>query len=146
MTLFAKSIIKNRLWIITDGKSKIGNIKAINDRFYLKLGNKQEYYSSTDSIEKSLPIKFEKIEKNKENNDYKSVIDVQKKVHLFTKTDKSKCYHASGYFCILIGKKWKLVHDPKYIVIQRYSYHGPFQSESDAEKLIISLVEKDSDI
>ena len=73
------------------------------------------------------------------NKVYNSVLDIKRKLHLFTKTPKSKCYHAAGWYTFKQGSEEKAIFCPKYIFIQRYAYQGPFKTEEEAEALINSL-------
>ena len=93
-------------------------------------------------------IDFEKLEKQQKNNPvfavypttsnriYNSVFDVKRKLHIFTKSQKSKCYHAAGWFCIKQNDEYVTVFCPKYIFIQRYPYIGPFKTEIEANNSI----------
>jgi hypothetical protein len=67
------------------------------------------------------------------------MLDVKRKMHLFTTTPKSKCYHAAGWYIIDQGNDPKVTFCPKYIFIQRYPYKGPFKTEEEAKKTINSL-------
>jgi hypothetical protein len=62
--------------------------------------------------------------------------DVKRKLHLFTKSNKSKCYHVAGYFMIDQNGQKQVIFCPKYIFIQRYDYQGPFKTESEANSLL----------
>lgn len=138
MTLTAKTIVKNKIWIITDGKSKLGNITAVRDEFHLSLGNMIQRYSTADSIEKELHIRFDRSVDRSDRTE-NSLVDVRRKIHLFTKSEDSKSYHARGYFCIKVHKNWRIVDCPKYIMIQRYQYHGPFLTEEEASSILKTL-------
>lgn len=148
MNLKAKPIIKGEYWVITDGDRKVGNVINDGSGFDVKIGNNIQHYNTTKAITKKENIEFETIKRNKEeklpfavfptsgNRVYNSVLDVKRKLHLFTKTAKSKCYHAAGWFAIKQGTEFAPVFCPKYIFIQRYEYKGPFQSKSEAENSI----------
>lgn len=141
MSLLAKSIIKNRLWLVTDGHVKVGKIEADNDGYQLQLGGKQQYFSNTTAIEKMIKIEFERpVTKTKSipfsnwptnEKTFNDVIDVKRKIHLYTKTPTSKCFYAAGYFKILIDDQWVVQFCPKYIFLQRYEYMGPFMLEEE---------------
>ena len=148
MNLRAKPIIKGEYWVITDGDKKVGNVVAEGSGFDVKIGNNIQHYNTTKAIAKKEQIEFEVIKKNKDeklpfdifptssNRVYNSVLDVKRKLHLFTKTQKSKCYHAAGWFAIKQGSEFTTVFCPKYIFIQRYEYEGPFKTENEAKNSI----------
>lgn len=149
MKLKAKPIVKNEYWVITDGTKKIGNVIAEGSGFDVKIGNKIEHYTTTKQIEKKIQIEFEKVDKKQTTSEppfavyptdrtkiYNSVLDVRRKLHLYTTTAKSKCYHVAGWFAIKQGNEYTTVFCPKYIFVQRYKYKGPFKSEIEAKNSI----------
>jgi len=146
--LIAKPVVKNQFWIVTDGKEKVGNVIADGSGFEVKLNGNKTHFKNTNSIKKQTNIQFEtiKVEKNKKDipfNEYpttkkvfNSILDIKRKVHLFTKTQKSKCFHAAGWYVLFQGEEPTVTFCPKYIFIQRYEYVGPFKTEDEAKKLI----------
>lgn len=153
MNLKAKPIVKNEFWVITDGSKKVGNVIAEGSGFDVKIGNNIEHYSTKKAIEKKVQLEFEKTVKSKaapetppfavyptsSNRVYNSVFDVKRKLHLFTDTPKSKCFHAAGWFALKQGDEFVATLCPKYIFVQRYEYMGPFKSEEEANSSINSL-------
>ena len=146
--LIAKPVVKNQFWIVTDGKEKVGNVIADGSGFEVKLNGNKTHFKNTNSIQKQTNIEFQtiKVEKNKKEipfNEYpttkkvfNSILDIKRKVHLFTKTQKSKCFHAAGWYVLFQGDEPTVTFCPKYIFIQRYEYLGPFKTEDEAKKLI----------
>jgi len=142
MTLLAKSLIKNRLWLVTNGKFKVGKIEATNSGYDVKIGNKSAHFDDTDSIEQAIKIEFDRPSfKSKQTKlsiwpttgkTYNDVFDVRRKLHIYTKSAKSKCYYAAGYFKMKLDGEWTVVFCPKYIFLQRYEYVGPYMTESEA--------------
>jgi hypothetical protein len=146
MTLIAKPIVKNHSWIVTNGHEKVGNVHYSSGGYIVKLGNKLSSFDSTKAIENIVAIKFERPPQKKKqalayamwptdsSKTYNDIFDIKRKLHLYTKTKKSKCYHAAGWFRIKMNDEWQSVFCPKYIFIQRYPYDGPFLSKELAEK------------
>ena len=142
--LVAKPIVKNQFWIVTDGEKKVGNIEANNAGYGVKINGTFFQFNSTEELRKTTNITFETI--NKEiaptkhpypeypttKKVYNSILDIQRGLHLFTKTKKSKCYHCAGYFVVNHNNVPEVVFCPKYIFIQRYDYKGPFKTEQEA--------------
>lgn len=151
MNLKAKPIIKNQYWVVTDGDKKVGNVVAEGSGFDVKIGNSIQHFDTTKAIEKTANIQFEKLTSKQvsdlpfavypteSNRVYNSVLDVKRKLHLFTKTPKSKCYHVAGWFAMKQGNEFTPILCPKYIFIQRYDYYGPFKTESEARDQINML-------
>ena len=146
--LIAKPVVKNQFWIVTDGKEKVGNVIADGSGFEVKLNGNKTHFKNTNTIQKQTNIQFQtvKVEKNKKEvpfNEYpttkkvyNSILDIRRKVHLFTKTQKSKCFHAAGWYVLFQGEEPTVTFCPKYIFIQRYEYLGPYKTEDEAKKLI----------
>lgn len=151
MTLTAKPIIKNQYWVITDGEKKVGNVIADGSGFNVKINGVDTFYKDTMEIKKAARIEFQTVKTNKTKIQlpfatfpttervYNSVFDVRKKIHLYTKQAKSKCYHAAGYYVINQNGVKDVVFCPKYIFLQRYPYVGPYKTLDEAQKQINSL-------
>jgi hypothetical protein len=141
--LIAKPIIKDQYWVVTDGEKKVGNLIANNVGVELKLYGNSSQYDSLISIEKDVHIAFDNNISNTPtqirpfteyptpDKIYNSVMEIKKKLHLFTTSPKSKCYHAAGWF-LFENEELGLQFCPKYIFIQRYNYVGPFKTKTDA--------------
>jgi len=142
--LVAKPIVKNQFWIVTDGHKKVGNIEANNAGYGVQLNGTFLQFNNANELKKSTNIRFESIgntiakpthpypEYPTTNRVYNSILDIQRGLHLFTKTKKSKCYHAAGYFVMDQNGTKSVIFCPKYIFIQRYNYQGPYKTETDA--------------
>ena len=147
--LVAKPIVKDQFWIVTDGTKKIGNIEANNSGYGVKLNGSFLQFDNTTELKKKTHIRFEPIKSNKTKaaipypeypttaKTYNSLFDIKRGLHLFTKTRKSKCQHAAGWFLINQNGVEQVVFCPKYIFIQRYSYQGPFKTETEASSINI---------
>lgn len=149
MNLKAKPIIKNQYWVVTDGSKKVGNVIAEGTEFAVKIDNKVQLYDSTKEIEKHTQIEFlktiktAKVEKpvfavfpTPAGKIYNSFYDVKRKLHIFTRTQKSKCYYAAGWFALKQTEEFEPIFCPKYIFVQRYEYKGPFMTEAEAKNSI----------
>jgi hypothetical protein len=146
--LIAKQIVKDQFWVVTDGEKKVGNITANNSGYGLQLNGTLLQFKNTADIKKSTKIRFEPIKSNNTKaampypdfpttaRTHNSMFDVKRGLHLYTKTKKSKCYHAAGWFVMEQNGVKQTVFCPKYIFIQRYPYQGPFKTENEANILI----------
>ena len=151
-TLIAKPVVKNQFWIVTDGKEKVGNVLADGSGFEVKLNGAKSHYKNTTAIKRKTNIEFEnvqKADKTKHELPYKvypttgkvfnSMLDIKRKLHLFTTGPKSKCYHAAGWFMIQQGSEKTTVFCPKYIFIERYPYQGPFKTEIEMKQILSNV-------
>ena len=146
--LTAKPITDGEFWILTDGKNKVGNVCANSAGYGVQLAGSFFQFESTKDIQKKTKIKFvapEKIELLETTpypeypttaRTYNSVFDVKRGLHVFTKTRKSKCFHAAGYFVVDNHGTKEIIFCPKYIFIQRYPYNGPFKTKNEAKNQI----------
>jgi len=146
--LIAKPIIKDQYWVVTDGEKKVGNVQANSAGYEVILNGSTLQFNNTKDIQKKTRISFQPMKSNKTkvempypeyptpNRTYNNYFDVKRKLHIFTKSVKSKCYHVAGWFSINQNGHFQTVFCPKYIFIQRYPYHGPFRSEDAANNYI----------
>lgn len=149
--LIAKPIVKDQFWVITDGQNKVGNVMAEGSGFNLKLNGTSTHFATSTDLKRKTKIQFQTLKTNNKKAElpfahypttgktYNSMLDIKRKLHLYTKTEKSKCYHAAGWFAINQTGTFEKIFCPKYIFVQRYPYHGPYKTEIDAENMINSL-------
>lgn len=148
MSLIAKPIVKNQLWVVTDGTHKVGNVEANAAGFQVKIGDQFSQFDSTKAIERIAQIEFQRpVKPSKtvrpsyavwptQGKTFNNMFDVKRKLHVYTKTPASKCYYAAGWFRMHMNDTWQTVFCPKYIFIQRYAYTGPFMSQEEADNSI----------
>lgn len=151
MTLVAKPVIKDQYWVVTDGVKKVGNVIADGTGFDVKLDGALSHFDTTNDITKFTKIRFQPTKSNKTKAQvpypefpttskiYNSIFDIKRKLHLFTKNTKSKCYHVAGWFAMEQNGSKQVIFCPKYIFIQRYKYLGPYKTEFEANEQINSL-------
>lgn len=147
-TLIAKPIIKDQYWVVTDGEKKVGNVLANSAGYEVLLNGSTHQFNNTEDIKKQTKIKFVHLKSDnskvelpyqdlpKPKKTYNDVFDVKRKLHLFTKTEKSKCLHSAGWFILKMTETPEVIFCPKYIFIQRYPYEGPFKTEDEARAAI----------
>jgi len=148
MTLVAKTIIKDQYWVVTDGFRKVGNVVYDGSGFDVKLDGINSHYKNYNEITKFTKIRFEPTKSSSAKPQilypefpvptkiYNSIFDIKRKLHLFTKTKKSKCYHVAGFFVLKQNGIFQTVFCPKFIFIQRYEYLGPYKTETEALGMI----------
>lgn len=150
-TLIAKPVVKDQFWVVTDGEKKVGNVIASGTGFEVKVNGTNTVYKDQTDVKKKTKIEFQTLKTDKSKTQlpfahypttakvHNSILDIKRKLHLYTKTPKSKCYHAAGWFVINQTGTNEVVFCPKYIFIQRYNYAGPFKSETEAKTMINSI-------
>ena len=143
-TLIAKPIIKDQYWVVTNGTEKVGNVIATGSGYEVKINGAVSHFENTSKIKRLVQIEFQPLKKKPKpklpyvaypttGNVHNSVIDIKRKLHLFTKTAKSKCFYAAGWFRINQGQTIETVFCPKYIFILRYDFSGPYKTETEAK-------------
>jgi hypothetical protein len=137
----AKTILKDKFWIVEDEGEKVGTLSLNEDRFVLNSKSGISFFNSKRQLEKKLGIKItekiveEVVEPNKDvygfptsSTPYNEMYDVKRRLPLFTKSIKSKSLYCAGYYIIRFEKGWVQSHCPKLITLERYEYKGPFKS------------------
>lgn len=142
--LIAKPIIKDQYWVVTNGKEKVGNVMATGSGYEVKINGDVSHFENTRKIKRQVQIEFQPVMKGKTKVElpfavyptggkvHNSILDIKRKLHLFTKTAKSKCFYAAGWFNIKQGSSFETIFCPKYIFILRYDFTGPYKSEAEA--------------
>lgn len=147
MTLIlAKPVIKNQYWILKQGDEKIGNIEANDSGYTVKINNATQTFKTISMVKQRVGIAFEPMPARTVPRRTDSVhgypagcrvfnpmYEVRQHLPLFTKSAKSKSWHAAGWYRIYQNRRWHQVQSPKLITLQRYPYQGPFHSQEQAQ-------------
>lgn len=139
--MIAKPVVKNKFWIVEEQGEKVATIQQHNSGIAWVDDNNREQFANIDLLKNHYNLYFDKAnsKNNKSNNKdvyeypttgtpYNGVWDLKHKVPLYTRTKKSKCYYAAGYYVM----NDEIVFCPKYIFINRASFTGPFKTEQEA--------------
>jgi hypothetical protein len=148
MSIIAKPIVDKQFWVLQQNDQKVGNIEAVTGGYQVKINNQVvAQYKSIKMVERNINIQFEpaiKKERVKSTTHsvhgyptagrvYNPMWDVPQRLPVYTKTNKSKSWHAAGWYCVKKGRRWSATQDPKLILLQRYPYQGPFHTREEAE-------------
>jgi hypothetical protein len=145
MTLKAKNIVENRFWIIENDKGeRIGNIAQTSNGVRCTVSDMVEVFPSLDEMvarkgitiaRKTREAKITNIPEtdvygySTNHTPHNKMWNVQLKLPLYTKNEKSSSYFCAGYYIIKFDKSWSRVFTPKLITLQRYEYEGPFKTK-----------------
>ena len=137
----AKSVVKNKFWILQQNNKKVGHAKLINKDIVIKIhGNTAGRFQSVTAMKESGLFEFTELPKPaatiSENVHgfpttelaYNAVWNVKYKLPLYTQTPDSKSWLAAGYYKIQIGGSWIVQYCPKLIALQRNKHEGPFKT------------------
>jgi hypothetical protein len=153
----AKEILKDKFWIVESQGEKVGTISFNDEQKYMLSNNAgTKFFKNIKQLSTNLDaeISWTSTEQADETpterevhgyptscDPYNPVFDVQQKVALFTKSEKSKSLYCAGYFIIKFDKGWVKSFCPKLITVERYETKGPFRTDMEM-KLVLSNVPK----
>ena len=139
-----KTILKDKFWILEDEGVRVGTLSIAEDKFMFSGPTGTKYFDSERALKKTfgngvmineVPIEDTITNENKEvygyptsTTPYNPLLDVQRKLPLFTKSKKSKSLYCAGYYIIHFDKGWVKSFCPKLITVERYNFNGPFKT------------------
>ena len=163
MTVRAKTLIKNKFWIVEEHGQKLGTLQKKDDNGWLFLSKKD--HRQIFHTQESLFTKFgfnifegkqkESIVEQTDNfnvhgypcsqHPYNPMFDVQKRLPIYTKTPKSKSVFCAGYYIVYFEKvKWRKAYCPKLITLQRYPYKGPIKSKVEMLQILNNAIKNEN--
>ena len=150
----AKEILKNKFWIVESNGEKVGTISLNDDKQYM-LSNTSgtRFFKNVKQLARNLDAEISWTSTTPMPSDsvlevhgfptsctpYNPVFDVQKKIALFTKSEKSKSLYCAGYFIIHFEKGWVKSFCPKLITVERYETKGPFKTDLEMKQVLSSV-------
>lgn len=150
MNIISKELIPNKEWIVKSNGEKIGSItKAKKGYNFIVKGNS---YNLKEPSEIGIELPNKKISSTIEyqqsfniydypcsSKPFGPIYNIQKKLPIFTKSQKSKSHFCAGYYLIKFRKGWVRSFCPKLITLERYQYLGPFKNEQELKQELSSL-------
>lgn len=140
--MIAKPVVKNKFWIVENEGKKVATIQRCDQGVTWVCDDGRQKFDSFDLLKNQYPVNIGKWIPQKSVVDshsvykypcdslpFNTVWDIKHKVPLFTKSKKSRCYYAAGYY-VMDGE---IVFCPKYIFINRISFTGPYLTRQEAE-------------
>lgn len=148
MNVKAKPVLNDKFWIVESNGERIGTLSKNDDGYILAKKGDVQVYQNKNQLKKQVGLQFiidELSNKNtKESHDvhgypckgepYNSMFDIQRKLPLFTKSEKSKSVYCAGYYLIKFNVNWLKSFCPKLITIERNDYIGPFKTEIEMKE------------
>jgi hypothetical protein len=150
MSLIAKPVVDKQFWILQENNKKVGNLEACDGGYQIRINNQVvAQYKSIRMIAEKAKIQFENAPKLKSKKHvtanqvhgyqtvgraHNAMWDLVHKLPVYTKTSKSKSWFAAGWYRVKKGRTWSVMQDPKLIVLQRYRYNGPYQTQTQAKE------------
>ena len=142
--IIAKELLKDKFWIVEDEGVRIGTLSINEDQYMLSDITGTRFFKNKKQLKTTLGtnLVWNTLEQTKKSLEEKEVYnyptkfvpfnpmyDIQRKLPLFTKSEKSKSVYCAGYYIIKFDKGWVKSFCPKLITVERYGYRGPFKTE-----------------
>lgn len=149
MTVFAKSVLKNKFWIVEDAGEKIATIQMVEDGTVVYVSStERRKYTNIKLLSKDYNIVFDKEQKKSKeqkaeydahgypvsSKPWNVLYDVKHQFPIYTKTNKSKSYFCAGYYIIKFNNGWVKSFCPKFITLNRYDYQGPYKTKLEMQE------------
>ena len=164
MTIKAKTLVKDKFWIVEEHGQKLGTLQKKDDNGWIFLSKKdhRQVFHTQESLftrfgfnifeNLSAPEPITEQISNFEvhgfpcsQNPYNPMFDVQKQLPIYTKTPKSKSQFCAGYYIICFEKGWRKAYCPKMITLSRYKYKGPIKSKLEMQQVLNNAVKEFQD-
>jgi hypothetical protein len=147
MSLLAKQVVKNKCWVVEDNGKKFGTILANGNDIVLVHNGGREHFANLKLLSERHNIIVDKTKPAKEIKESHDVYgypceykannvlwEVQKKLPLFTKGNKSKSFFCAGYYIVQFNNGWVKSYCPKLITLNRYPYQGPYKTQEEMQE------------
>ena len=157
MTIRAKTLVKDKFWIVEQNGQKLGTLQKKDDNgwIFLSKQDKKQIYHTQESLftkfgfnifepqqtEEVVNVnKWDRLEGEDYNvhgypcsqKPYNPLWKVQTGLPLYTKTPKSKSIFCAGYYIVKFETvNWRKAYCPKIITLQRYRYKGPIKTKTE---------------
>lgn len=154
MTIKAKPLLNNQFWIIEDEGVRVGTLSKDGDGFVFSKKGEVSFFKDERSLRKKfgksfLVAQITKPESSEKDfsvhgyptrcEPYNSMYDIQRKLPLFTKSEKSKSVYCAGYYMIKFNVNWLRSFCPKLVTIERNEYLGPFKTELEMKAVLKNM-------
>jgi len=153
----AKPVLENKFWIVEQEGVRIGTLSKEDDGFVVNSKGKIDLYKNESHLQKTFGKNFLianiKSDSNNISKDvhgyptrtipYNSMYDIQRKLPLFTKSEKSKSVYCAGYYLIKFNVNWLKSYCPKLITVERNEYMGPYKTELEMRMALNNVNKSD---
>jgi hypothetical protein len=153
MNITAKPVLEDKFWIVEQEGVRIGTLSKNDEGFVINSKGKIDIYKNESQLKKTFGKNF--LIANIKNVDgmqtkdvhgyptrtipYNSMYDIQRKLPLFTKSEKSKSVYCAGYYLVKFNVNWLKSYCPKLITIERNEYMGPYKTELEMKMALANV-------
>ena len=132
MTVRAKTLVKDKFWIVEQNGQKLGTLQKQADNGWIFLSKQQS--KEVFHTQESLFTKFG-FGMFDESNIKKPEEEIP----------KSKSQFCAGYYIICFEKGWRKAYCPKMITLSRYDYKGPIKTKLEMQQVLNDAVKQFQD-
>jgi hypothetical protein len=148
--IFATPIVDDQFWIVKQDGARIATLhKNANNKFMLSNTNGELLFNEKSELTEYFGNNFFMLSNDKVAQPvnstechgyptscmpYNAMYDVQRKLPLFTKSERSKSIFCAGYYRIKFDYYWNTTFCPKLITVDRYRTSGPYKSETEMKQ------------
>ena len=163
MTVNAKTLIKDKFWILEEDGYKIGTLQKKDTKGWIFLGKSDRLYFDDEN---SLVEKFggdlfdDEINSTRDLEEqdgtdhnvhgypvnqkpYNPMFNVKSQLPMYSKTSNSKSLFCAGYYIINFEKGWRKAYCPKFITLDRYPYKGPMKTRIEMLQVLNNAVKNE---
>jgi hypothetical protein len=147
MTLLAKSIVKNKCWIVELDGHQVGTIMTNPRGVVYSHDQTREQFASLKLLSDKYNIVLDKAPPKRIITEANSVHgfpcehkpnnvlwDVKHRLPIYTKGTKSKSFFCAGYYIVKFNNGWVKSYCPKLITLNRYPYAGPYDTAEEMQE------------
>lgn len=154
MTLTAKPVVQNKFWIVEQDGKKVATIQTTENGVVFVHNEHREKFPSIKLLGSKYNITFKKETAAPVVDEFQvdgypcdikphnALLDISKKLPVFTKTESSKSFFCAGHYLIKFNAGYVPSFCPKLITLNRYDYLGPFHSKAEMQAAAKSAKEK----
>ena len=142
----AKPVVDQNYWILTQGDGKMGAITADAAGYTVTIRGRRQRFTDMRRLRTGLKIDLPAVPRTARSEHalvhghdagcraHNGMWHVQLCIPVFTKSAKSRSWYAAGWYVVQQARTWKIVRNPKLILLQRYQFQGPFQDRDSAQQ------------
>lgn len=153
MSLIAKPIIRDKLWVVENDGEQVASILTSPEGVTFIHDEKRENFVSIKLLKDKYNITIAKEKKLKKDSQisydvygfpcdhkpYNSLLNISKKIPVYAKTHKSKSFYCAGHYLVKVGNTYTHAYCPKLLTLSRHEFFGPFYTTSSAKRYLKNL-------
>jgi len=145
MKFNAKTIIRDKFWIVEQNGEKLGSVKNENNQYVYFNNNTQtpvilnekEFKNQFKIVNTTDKGTFVDVYGYSTNCEEVYNVRTEENIPVFTKTMTSNNFHGAGWYAIYFPSiKWSSAYCPRLKTLKSYPFIGPFKTEEDVNLAI----------